>query len=80
MICEKEETDSFIFHSVSGSKHYNRKKRKEKTVSIIKMALKNGMALTLSLPRGSPIIMAWLHERRFKKFVHVDVDCRRARG
>ena len=26
------------------------------------------------------IIMAWLHERRFMKFVHVIVDCRHARG
>ena len=23
-------------------------------------------------------VMAWLPEQRFKKFVHVDVDCRRA--
>ena len=27
---------------------------------------------------NSQSVMAWLRERRFKKLVHVDVDCRRA--
>ena len=36
--------------------------------------------VTIAVNRNFIIIMAWLRERRFMKFVHVIVDCRHARG